>query len=383
MANSAALSALARSPPPLNDVFNSSMNDTAGLSYFCFRIPALVRTEPVLIAFAEGRRYPCGDEGDVRRQPHESRQRPIVVADRAGATETGHTIGNPAPIFDASTGQLHLLFSRDNLQLFSTFPPTRAPPGRRDATSPPRSCLHRSIRHTPCRHRPPGGLQLASGRLVAAMYANVVLANTSTTLSYAVYSDDGGATWVRGAPALPGTTMYNEGEAQIAVYGSRLAMLMRGRGDFPPANAVNHNHALSLSDDGGATWSNATLLHIQTTFCEGSIVGTAGGRLLISAEHVERWPRQHPVFASAKGGGVPTFAPLTMLYAGSSAYSPMLPPARGGADYLNLYEREGSKFLTLARFSSTTPCVIFCSPRAFTAVWLHQPTPRRCRATWA
>ena len=57
------------------------------------------------------------------------------------------------------------------------------------------------------------------------------------------------------------------------------------------------------------------------------------------------------VFASAKGGGgAPTFAPLTTLYAGSSAYSSMLPPASGGADYLNLYEREGSKFLTLARF---------------------------------
>ena len=353
MANFAALSALARSPPPLNDVFNSSMNDTAGLSYFCFRIPALVRTESVLIAFAEGRRNSCGDEGDVRLVSRTSRDNglswsPIVQVQ----SETGHTIGNPAPIFDASTGQLHLLFSRDNLQLFSTFSSDEG------ATWSPRRNLTAALvpasldpAHAFVATGPPGGLQLASGRLVAAMYANVVLANTSTTLSYAVYSDDGGATWVRGAPALPGTTMYNEGEAQIAVYGSRLAMLMRGRGDFPPANAVNHNHALSLSDDGGATWSNATLLHIQTAFCEGSIVGTAGGRLLISAPSTSNGGRANiSVFASAKGGGVPTFAPLTTLYEGSSAYSSMLPPASGGTDYLNLYEREGSKFLTLARF---------------------------------
>ena len=108
--------------PPLFDVFNSTMNDTAGLSYFCFRIPALVRTESALIAFAEGRRNSCGDAGDVRLVSRTSRDdgatwSPIVQVQ----SETGHTIGNPAPIFDASTGQLHLLFSRDNLQLFSTF----------------------------------------------------------------------------------------------------------------------------------------------------------------------------------------------------------------------------------------------------------------------
>ena len=370
LAAAAALSALAWSPqptnqpmydvfnstmsgPPLNDVFNSSMNDTAGLSYFCFRIPALVRTESALIAFAEGRRNSCGDAGDVRLVSRTSRDdgltwSPIVQVQ----SETGHTIGNPAPIFDASTGQLHLLFSRDNLQLFSTFSSDEG------ASWSPRRNLTAALvpaldpAHAFVATGPPGGLQLASGRLVAAMYANVVLANTSTTLSYAVYSDDGGATWVRGAPALPGTTMYNEGEAQIAVYGSRLAMLMRGRGDFPRnAQAVNHNHALSLSDDGGATWSNSSLLHIQTTFCEGSIVGTAGGRLLISAPSTSNGGRANiSVFASAKGGGVPTFAPLTTLYEGSSAYSSMLPPASVGADYLNLYEREGSKFLTLARF---------------------------------
>ena len=351
----AALSALAWSPPPLNDVFNSSMNDTAGLSYFCFRIPALVRTESALIAFAEGRRNSCGDAGDVRLVSRTSRDdgltwSPIVQVQ----SETGHTIGNPAPIFDSSTGQLHLLFSRDNLQLFSTFSSDEG------ASWSPRRNLTAMLvpaaldpAHAFVATGPPGGLQLASGRLVAAMYANVVLANTSTTLSYAVYSDDGGATWVRGAPALPGTTMYNEGEAQIAVYGSRLAMLMRGRGDFPrnAVNAVNHNHALSFSDDGGSTWSNSSLLHIQTTFCEGSIVGTPGGRLLISAPSTSNGGRANiSVFASAKGGGVPTFAPLTTLYEGSSAYSSMLPPASGGADYLNLYEREGSKFLTLARF---------------------------------
>ena len=77
---------------------------------------------------------------------------------------------------------------------------------------------------------------------------------------------------------------------------------------------------------------------------------SAGRRLGASVLRRGLTPHARRRFASAKGGGVPTFAPLTTLYEGSSAYSSMLPPASGGADYLNLYEREGSKFLTLARF---------------------------------
>ena len=41
-------------------------NDTAGVSYACFRIPTLLITPNVLIAFAEGRRSGCNDQGDVR-----------------------------------------------------------------------------------------------------------------------------------------------------------------------------------------------------------------------------------------------------------------------------------------------------------------------------
>ena len=303
------------------------------------RRPLLFLLYPALVAHGVRARSPLpragnprGDAGDVRLVSRTSRDNGLTWSPIVQVQPKPATPSETQTHLDASTGQLHLLFSRDNCSSSPPFPPTKArwSPRRNLTAALVPAALDPA--HAFVATGPPGGLQLASGRLVAAMYANVVLANTSTTLSYAVYSDDGGATWVRGAPALPGTTMYNEGEAQIAVYGSRLAMLMRGRGDFP-RNAVNHNHALSISNDGGATWSNSSLLHIQTTFCEGSIVGTAGGRLLISAPSTSNGGRANiSVFASAKGGGVPTFAPLTTLYEGSSAYSSMPPPASGGAD---------------------------------------------------
>ena len=53
-------------PPVLQDVYVAGANDTAGVSYACFRIPTLLITPNVLIAFAEGRRSGCNDQGDVR-----------------------------------------------------------------------------------------------------------------------------------------------------------------------------------------------------------------------------------------------------------------------------------------------------------------------------
>jgi sialidase-1 len=49
------------------DVFHRLQVDSANTSYFCFRIPALVRARSgALVAFSEGRRTSCADAGDVR-----------------------------------------------------------------------------------------------------------------------------------------------------------------------------------------------------------------------------------------------------------------------------------------------------------------------------
>ncbi|MDX3243064.1 sialidase family protein [Streptomyces sp. ME18-1-4] len=89
---------------------------TAG--YGCFRIPAIVRTKAgTLLAFAEARRSPsCADRGAidtvVRRSTNGGRTWGPVRVVLAGSDtdpETPYTRGNPSPVADLRTGDVHLL----------------------------------------------------------------------------------------------------------------------------------------------------------------------------------------------------------------------------------------------------------------------------------
>ncbi|MBK3626591.1 exo-alpha-sialidase [Streptomyces sp. MBT49] len=89
---------------------------TAG--YGCFRIPTVVRTKAgTLLAFAEARRSPsCADRGAidivVRRSTNGGRTWGPVRVVLAGSdtdAETPYTRGNPSPVADLRTGDVHLL----------------------------------------------------------------------------------------------------------------------------------------------------------------------------------------------------------------------------------------------------------------------------------
>lgn len=264
------------------DVYHRGMVDSSRTSYFCFRIPALARTAAgALIAFAEARRSNCGDSGDVRivrRVSHDDGATWSAI-DQVKA-EAGHTVGNPCPIVDRVTKHVHLLFSRDNREVFtarsidgglSWGPSTNLTSALGLALDPSRPFVATG---------PPGGIQIeATGRLVGAMYYN----GLNGTRSMAIFSDDHGSTWRRGADvpvsARPirnaSSVVYIGGEAQVANYPragpSGLLMVMRVRGDFPSpptvmarSNAVDHNTAVAISANGGLSWTAASLLPITS-----------------------------------------------------------------------------------------------------------------------
>ena len=112
---------------PLQDVYTTNDTDTTGASYACYRIPSLARTKSgALIAFAEGRRGSCSDQGDVRIVSRSSTDNgatwgPIVQV----KSEKGHTIGNPSPITDESTGTIWLLYARDDNEQMKPIDRTR------------------------------------------------------------------------------------------------------------------------------------------------------------------------------------------------------------------------------------------------------------------
>lgn len=372
-------------------VFSRGQFDSTGVSYFCFRIPALARTvNGSLIAFAEGRHLNCNDAGDVRlvRRISHDEGTTWSVIDQV-KVEAGHTIGNPCPIVDLRTGHVHLLYSRDNKETFVT----RSKDGGRSWGPSTNLTSSLKLQLDPTKPfvatGPPGGLQLDSGRLVGAFYYN----GLNGTRSAAIFSDDHGASWKRGADVyvsatpLPNATsvVYNGGESQVARYpsggSSGLVMLMRVRGDFPPppsspppialsvraeshsppnavnhnhATAVNHNHATALSKDGGETWSPASLLHIESPYCEGSIA-TVGGRLFLSTPSTENGGRANLTLWSAKiEDGRVTAQYASTVYSRAAAYSSLLAGRQPGT-ILNLFERDNDPYvpknLTLARVS--------------------------------
>jgi hypothetical protein len=201
---------------------------------------------------------------------------------------------------------------------------------------------------------PPGGVQLANGRLVTAAYYNHLDAAKSTR-AFAVFSDDHGKSWQHGKDVginlTPGSSVWGGGESQVVKFGGAqgLAMLIRARTTYS-SNDVAHNHALAFSSDGGQTWTNSSRMSgIKTVYCEGSIVAADNGDLLISSPSSGNGARINVTVWAAKKATPTDFEYLLTLYSGSSAYSSMLAPGQGG-EYLNLFERENSKYISLAKF---------------------------------
>ncbi|MFE7313052.1 exo-alpha-sialidase [Streptomyces sp. NPDC057555] len=185
--------------------------------YFCFRIPAIVRTvRGTLLAFAEGRVHDCGDAGDIdlvlKRSTDGGRTwGPLQVVNHGN----GDTHGNPAPMVDRRTGRIVLAETYNNGRtdgLSCDIPCDRTPHLQYSdddgATwSAPRD-LTRSVR--PRRWNswyatgPVHGVQLTrgrhAGRLVFGVNAESYAGGRITANHAAlIHSDDGGTTWKVGA----------------------------------------------------------------------------------------------------------------------------------------------------------------------------------------
>ena len=165
---------------------------------------------------------------------------------------------------------------------------------------------------------PPGGVQLSSGRLVMAVHG----ANGTAAL----YSDDG-QTWTLGAPVPFDVGVVSGGESQLVDdkrTAASLSMIIR-----VSSHNVLLNHAIAQSDDGGATWRNASLLlNVTGPSCQGSIARLDAGSIVVAAPHYPRW--RYP--ADRKNLSLFVYEPddskklhpkVVEVWAGPSAYSGM------------------------------------------------------------
>lgn len=323
-----------RVEPPssvLNYIFKKG---TVG--YNCYRIPALVKTKAgTILAFAEGRKNNCSDEGDIDLVMKRSTDggktwsKLMVIWNDAG-----NTCGNPAPVVDQQSGKVLLLMtwnhgddhiseinagtSINTRRVYSTSSTDdgltwQAPSEITASVKKPNWGWYAT---GPCH-----GIQLTKGphknRLVIPCdYIEVGASRRGN--SHVIYSDDAGATWnIGGIPPLNSGLNPNESTVTELSDGKLLLNMRVG--------ANNNQRVYSISDDGGLTFSPLVQApELVDPVCQGSLtsapVGNGFGVFFSNAASTSR--RNMTIKMSTNDGS--SWTKKKVVFSGPSAYSDLM-----------------------------------------------------------
>ncbi|GMI27478.1 hypothetical protein TrCOL_g2294 [Triparma columacea] len=255
-------------------------------TYGCYKIPTIMRTlDGTLLAMVEARKYSCDDQGYVdlrlRRSQDEGKTWEPSILVHGQPDETWTTVGDGTGVVDHTTGVIHLLHTHNNTRLFLS---NSADEGL--TWSEPvdvSETLKLGTTDTGwvgTGHA--GGMQLSAGPKAGRL----IIPTYSGSGSYAVYSDDQGATWSTGEP-VTGVEFGKDsgaGEHQISETGTFAEdgtpiLLMNRRNSPKMPNLIGitsrGRRLLSYSHDGGETWGEvwqAKELPEPIKGCEGSTI---------------------------------------------------------------------------------------------------------------
>ena len=330
--------------------------------YDTYRIPALaVTVKGTILAFCEGRKHSHSDTGDIAMLLKRSADNGRTWSDQQVVwDDDGHTCGNPCPVVDRETGTVWLLMtwnrgddresriidrtSKDTRRVFVTHSDddgvTWAQPEEitADAKLPGWTWYATG---------PGAGIQIEHGpdrgRLVIP--CDHIEADTGHYYSHVIYSDDHGKTWKLGGS----TPQHQVNECEVAeLTGNRLMLNMRNY------DRSQHTRKVSLSEDGGMRWGDiyADPALIEP-ICQASIrrySKTDGGNILLFSNPAHEQERRNMTVRLSEDGGA-TWPAAKVLHAGPSAYSCLTVLADG--QVACLYEAgEGGPYesIVLARF---------------------------------
>ena len=355
---------LASADSPPSGVTRQVLFESGTDGYHTFRIPSIIQTkEGSLLAFCEGRKNGGGDSGDIdlvmRRSDDQgaSWSELVVVWDDAG-----NTVGNPCPVVDRTTGEIHLLltwnrgdiverniqpgFGDDSRRVFVM----KSSDHGRSWTEPRE--ITRDVKREDWSWYatgPGAGIEIThgphQGRLIIPCDHKRREAEIIEYYSHVIYSDDHGSTWHLGG--ISPQAAVNECEV-VELAGGRLMLNMRNYDRQTRARQV------AFSDDGGETWSGQR--HdpaLIEPICQASIrrgnwpAGEDQDVLLFSNPADREARRRMTVRASIDDGQ--SWPGSQVLYEGSSAYSCLvsLPSGMAGC----LYEVDGYKRILFDRFA--------------------------------
>lgn len=319
--------------------------------YHTFRIPSLiVSTKGTVLAFAEGRKESSSDTGDIdlvmrRSEDGGKTWGPLRVIWDDGS----HVCGNPTPVVDETTGTIWLLLTwnrgddherdiiakkaTDTRRVFVTYSTddglTWATPKDITATTKEPSWGWYAT-------GPGMGIQIKNGihkgRLIIPSdhsYDSVDGTVSGGNFEYGahvIYSDDHGKTWQLGGTIRP---KMNECQVIERADGNG-TLLMNMRSYFG-----KNRRALSLSDDGGITWSDPMeAVELVEPVCQAALIRYKGDWMLFSNPASTK--RENMTLRLSKDDGR-TWPISKILHAGPSAYSALAVLPNG--DILCLYEK--------------------------------------------
>jgi sialidase-1 len=309
------------------------------------RIPSLIVTKQgTVLALCEGRKNSAADHGDIdlliRRSDDGGKTWGVV---RVVAQDGEHTIGNPCPVVDRTTGTIWLPYSRDNQQVLII----HSQDDGKTWSEPVE--ITRSVLDRDWYWVGPGpghGIQLRNGRLLIPAWAGVErdVPFGRTQLSYVFFSDDSGKTWRLGGAAQ--RDLSDECEVVERLDGT-LYMNARSR-------QGKRQRAFSTSPNAGATWTAVRFdASLPEPSCQGSIIRVTDAQ----QQDRNRIVVAHP--ASPQGRTMMTVRlsydecrswPVSKLvHQGGSAYSDLTVNDR--REILLAYEADGYSRITLARFN--------------------------------
>lgn len=317
---------------PLDSSIFNTLFKAGENGYACYRIPAVVTTNSgTVLAFSEARKKGCSDTGDIDLVMKKSTDSGATWSDlKIIWDDQANVCGNPAPVVDKETGDIHLLSTWNNGEdheseiINGTSIETRLVYHLKsnddgETWSEPKNITQSTKKEdwTWYATGPVHGIQLErglhKGRLVIP--CDHIERDSKKYYSHAIYSDDHGTTWELGES----TPIDQVNECTVAELSNGDILLNMRNYDRKATKA----RQIAISKDGGKTWVNQEFdIELPEPRCQGALLSVKNNNknVLLFTNPADSIARVNMMLSVSYDDGL-NWSKKIPIYKSHSAYS--------------------------------------------------------------